>query len=237
MRVTAQELLESGPTLSAGVLSADLLHLEESLTALDEAGIRTVHVDVMDGAFCPLLTVGPPLVRAIPDRFILDCHLMIQNPLDHVESFIAAGASIVTFHPEAAQHPHRVLQALHGRGVVRGVALLPGTPLEVIDPLLDEMDLLLLLAVNPGWSGQAFIASTERRMEQARARLAGRRIALGVDGGVTQANIEEVARLGAHLVVSGSAIFEGSTPVANATALLGALRRGQPAAITARVGE
>lgn len=229
MKSTARELIDMGPTISVGMLTADLLRLGDQLTALDEAGARIVHVDVMDGVFCPQFTVGPPIVKAIPDRFVKDCHLMITDPLDRVQEFVAAGAGIVTFHVESTAHPHRVLQSLVGSGVVRGVALNPGTPLQAVEPLIDDLELLLLLAINPGWGGQKFLPRTAERLAAARGLIAGRDIVLGVDGGITKANIEQVATLGADLVVSGSAIFDGVAPLENARYMLGAVR-GRPAA-------
>ena len=206
MRTSARELIERGPSLSVGVLTADLLRLGEELTVLDDAGLALTHVDVMDGVFCPQTTVGPPLVRALPDRFVKDVHLMVVDPLEKVHAYVEAGAGIVTFHVESTRHPHRVLQSLAGSGVVRGVALNPGTPVTVVQPLLDELELVLVLAVNPGWSGQSFIPATKRRIEQVRALVDGREIVVAVDGGVTKGNVERVARLGVDLIVTGSAV-------------------------------
>jgi ribulose-phosphate 3-epimerase len=220
MLTSARELIGSGPSLSVGVLTADLLRLGEELTVLDEAGIAVAHVDVMDGVFCPQMTVGPPLVRALPDRFVKDVHLMVVEPLEKVQAYVEAGAGIITFHVESTRHPHRVLQSLAGTGVVRGVALNPGTPVSVIEPLLDELELVLLLAVNPGWSRQAFIPSTDRRIGQARTTVEGREIVIAVDGGITKANVERVTALGADLIVTGSAVYDGVGPAQNARAMV-----------------
>jgi len=138
VRTTVRQLLDGGPTISVGMLTADLLRLGEDLALLEQAGGKIVHVDVMDGVFCPQFTVGPPIVKAIPDSFVKDCHLMITDPLDKVQSFVDAGADIITCHVESTIHPHRVLQSLARSGVIRGMALNPGTPLEVLEPLLDE---------------------------------------------------------------------------------------------------
>lgn len=217
------------PHLSVGVLTADLLRLGDELALLEGAGVSLVHVDVMDGCFCPQLTVGPAFVRAIPDRFVKDVHLMVDEPLGKIEDFIAAGAELVTFHVEATVHPHRVLQSLGGRGVVRGVALNPGTPLSAVEPLLDELELLLVLAVNPGWPGQAFAPSTGLRLAEARELIGGRRIALAVDGGVTQENVAQVASLGPDLIVAGSAVFDGGDIAQNLRAILAAVAgEGEP---------
>jgi ribulose-phosphate 3-epimerase len=217
-------LLGGGPTLSAGVLTADLLHLGRELERLEEAGVDIVHVDVMDGVFCPAITVGPPLVQAIPGHFVRDVHLMIDEPLEKLDAFVEAGAGILTFHVEATRHPHRALQALAGTDVVRGVALNPGTPLAVVEPLLDDLELILILAVNPGWSGQRFLETTGQRLAAARALTRDREIAVGVDGGVTRANGARVASLGPDLVVAGSAVFDGGDAAENARLLLDALR-------------
>lgn len=244
MRTTAHELLRHAPQLSVGILTADLLRLGDELEALDAAGVELVHVDVMDGVFCPQTTVGPPLVKALPDRFVKDVHLMIDEPLEKVRTYVDAGAGIVTVHVESTRHPHRVLQSLADSGVVRGAALNPGTPLSVVEPLLDELELLLVLAVNPGWSGQSFIPSTERRLAEARALVDGREIVLAVDGGITKDNVEHVASLGVDLIVTGSAVYDGIAPAENARAMLEAVRRARdpdrpqavptrPAAVTA----
>ncbi len=227
MRTTVRQLLDGGPTMSVGMMTADLLRLGDELMVLEQAGATVVHVDVMDGVFCPQFTVGPPIVKAIPDSFVKDCHLMIDEPLEKVQSFVAAGAGIITFHVESTRHPHRVLQSLAGSGVIRGVALNPGTPLEVLEPLIDELELIFLLAVNPGWGGQKFLPSTERRLAAARELIGDREILLEVDGGITRANIEHIATLGADLVVSGSAIYDGVAPLDNARFMLEVVRQSR----------
>jgi ribulose-phosphate 3-epimerase len=224
MMLSARQLLDAGPTVSIGILTADLSKLSDELSILDEAGASIVHVDVMDGVFCPTLTVGPPVVAAIPDRFVKDCHLMIDEPLEKVQAFVAAGAGIITFQVESTRHPHRVLQALAGTGVLRGVALNPGTPVATLEPLVEELEMILVLAVNPGWGGQEFLPSTERRLADVRALIADREVVVGVDGGITKENIEYVATLGADLVVSGSAIYDGGPVLENARYMLRAVR-------------
>jgi ribulose-phosphate 3-epimerase len=222
-----ERLSRGEPTLSAGVLTADLLDLGRELERLEEAGVDLVHVDVMDGVFCPGITVGAPFVKAIPDSFVCDVHLMIEEPLEKVDAFVGAGASILTFHVEATRHPHRVLQALAPTGVVRGVAVNPGTPLAAVEPLLDELELLLLLAVNPGWPGQQFLETTGDRLLAARRLIGERAVAVGVDGGITRANAARVASLGPDVVVAGSAVFDGGDATANARLLVDALGGGQ----------
>jgi ribulose-phosphate 3-epimerase len=209
------------------VLTADLLRLGEELEALDDAAVEIAHVDVMDGVFCPQTTLGSPLVKALPDRFVKDVHLMVDEPVDKVDSYVEAGAGIITFHLESTRHPHRVLQSLAGTGVIRGIGLCPGTPVTSVEPLLDELELVLMLAVNPGWGGQSFIPSTERRIAELRGLLDGRPIVVAVDGGVTKANVEWVASLPVDLIVAGSAVYDGVSPAANARSLVEAAKRSR----------
>ncbi len=160
---TLERLRSLCPTISVGTLTADLMHLGDELALLEQAGVGIVHVDVMDGCFCPAMTVGPPYIKGLHTSLLKDVHLMIDEPLDKLAAYVAAGADIITVQVESAIHIHRVLQHLGsmehasgpGRGLVRGLALNPGTPLEwLAAPLLDEVDLVVLLAVDPGWSGQ-----------------------------------------------------------------------------------
>ena len=221
----AEQFRELAPALSVGVLGGNLLRLESELDALGEAGVQMIHVDVMDGVFCPPLTVGAAFVAAIPDTFVKDVHLMIDEPLGKVDHYVEAGADIVTFHIEATRHPHRVLQSLKGSGVARGIALNPGTPVTAISPLLDELEVVLMLGVNPGWGGQALLENSGRRV--ADAKLCAPSALVGVDGGVTATNIAEVAAFGADFVVSGSAIFHGDV-AQNVALFTSALREGKP---------
>ena len=227
-------LATRAPTISVGILTADLMALGADLARLDGTGVEILHVDVMDGCFTPMLTVGAPVVKALRTSLLKDVHLMIREPLDKLAEFVAAGADIVTVHAESCDHVHRVLQQLGtmqnandpARGIVRGLALNPGTPLDAMEPLLDELDFVLLLAVNPGWGGQRFIPATMGRLERARRRLdaAGRRILLGVDGGITRDNVGRLAGMGVDVVVTGSAVFDGKAPTENARHMLAALR-------------
>ena len=226
-------LYAASPTLSVGLLTADLLALGSELALLERAGARVAHVDVMDGCFVPMLTVGPPWMRALRTPLLKDAHLMIADPIGKAADYVAAGADILTVHAEAGPHIHRVFQQLgkmtnsndSARGLVRGVALNPGTALEVLDPLLDEVELIVLLAVNPGWSGQAFIPATFRRIERLRRMLEiqGRRVLIGVDGGITRSNIVDVAAAGADIIVTGSAVFDGKAAEENARYMLSAI--------------
>jgi ribulose-phosphate 3-epimerase len=227
------ELKRLAPTVSVGMLTADLMALGSDLSQLDGTGVRVLHFDVMDGCFTPMMTIGPPVVRAVRTDLLKDVHLMIDDPLDKLADYVAAGADIVTVHVESCTHIHRVLQQLGkmtnandpARGLVRGIALNPGTPLEAVEPLLDEVDFVLLLAVNPGWGGQRFIPSAMDRLARARRMIAAsdREILLGIDGGITRDNIASFARA-ADLVVTGSAVFDGKAPADNARFMLRALR-------------
>jgi ribulose-phosphate 3-epimerase len=186
------------------------------LERIEEAGADFVHIDVMDGCFCPQLTVGPPVIGALKTRLRKDVHLMIDDPLEKVRAYIEAGAAVLTFHVEATRHPHRVLQAL-GSDVIRGIAINPGTPVAVVEPLLGEAELVLVLAVNPGWGGQKFAPGTEHRLAAVRELIdrSGRTVMLGVDGGVTRENVSSIAAMGVDVIVAGSAVFDGGDAGAN----------------------
>jgi ribulose-phosphate 3-epimerase len=167
------------PTVSVGILSADLMDLGSELELLEQAGVGVVHVDVMDGRFCPQLTVGAPYVKGLRTPLLKDVHLMVREPIASLADYVAAGADMITVHLEAAVHIHRVLQRLGslehsagpGRGIVRGLALNPGTPLEwLTPPLLDEVEMISLLAIDPGWSGQRFAPRTLERVARVRER-------------------------------------------------------------------
>jgi ribulose-phosphate 3-epimerase len=231
---TAKLLREACPTISVGILTANLLSLGSELELLERAGVKLVHIDVMDGCLCPIMTVGPPFIKALKTPLLKDAHLMIEEPLEKVGDFVAAGADIISIHPEACTHPHRVLQQMRNmtnandpvRGLVRGVALNPGTPLEVLEPLMDDLEMILLLAVNPGWSGQKFIPATLERIGKAKKLIcnSGRDVVLAVDGGITRANVAEIAQTGVDLIVTGSAVFDGKAEEENAKFMLEAIK-------------
>jgi ribulose-phosphate 3-epimerase len=155
-----------------------------------------------------------------------DVHLMIEDPLDKVGAYVDAGADMLTFHVESARHPHRVLQAL-GSAVSRGIAINPGTPVEAVEPLLDDVELVLVLAVNPGWGGQRFAPNTERRLAAVRDMIdrRGRSVMLGVDGGVTRENVGSIAAMGVDVIVAGSAVFDGGDAAANLKSLRAGVAR------------
>ena len=229
-----EALRRAAPTISVGMLTADLGHLASEFRILEKNEVSLVHFDVMDGCFCPMTTIGPPIVGAVSSSLLKDVHLMITDPVTKVADYVRAGADIVTVHAEAGGHIHRVFQELAKmenvndpqRGIAGGIALVPSTPVEAIEPFLDLVDLVLLVTINPGWGGQAFGAETPRRLEQTRRLIekSGREILTGVDGGVTQKNIREVAGLGPDLIITGSAVFDGKAPAENARFMLDAVR-------------
>ena len=221
----------TGPKLSAGVLTADLTRLGDELAILRGTGCWA-HVDVMDGSFCPQLTVGPGFVAAVAAAGVpVDAHLLVDEPRRLLPDIMAAGPAVVTVHAEATRHPHRTMQELTALAaerpapVVRGVAISPGTPVTAVEPLLELTDLVLVLAVDPGWPGQPPAANTRRRVAAVRDLAAelGRPVMIGVDGGVTMANAAEIAGWGADVVVSGSAIYDGHDPAGNLDRMLARL--------------
>jgi ribulose-phosphate 3-epimerase len=210
------------------------MSLGSELKLMENAGVKLLHVDVMDGCFCPMMTVGPGLIKAMKTPLLKDIHLLIEDPLNKLESYVAAGADMITVHVESCRHIHRVLQKLgemtnandSNRGILRGIALNPGTPLEVITPLIDELEMVFLLAVNPGWSGQKFIPSAQGRLNRLRQMIgdAKKDVLVGVDGGITRNNIVNVARMDVDIIVTGSAVFDGKTPLKNAKFMINAVR-------------
>ena len=227
------ELRRASPLLSVGILTADLMSLGSQIELIERAGAKLLHFDVMDGCFCPMMTVGPGFIKAVKTSLPKDVHLLIDEPLGKLEDYVAAGADMITVHAESCRHVHRVLHALGSmtnandpaRGILRGVALNPGTPLETVLPLVDEVELVFLLGINPGWGGQKFIASTRRRLTQLKEMIAGigGEILTGLDGGITRENIADVAQMGADIVVTGSAVFRGNTPLEGAKFMIDAV--------------
>lgn len=221
------------PRLSAGVLTADLTRLGEELEIV-RGKAAWAHIDVMDGAFCPQLTVGPAFVSAVASTGIpVDAHLMVEEPRRMLSEMASAGASVITVHTESTRHLHRTLQEMTALAsthhFLRGVAINPGTPVQAVEPVLELADLILVLAVNPGWSGQAPATNTRRRVEAVRAMADSHSasVLVGVDGGVTVANAAEITSWGVDVIVSGSAIFDRADPARNLDLLLREL--GQPA--------
>jgi ribulose-phosphate 3-epimerase len=198
--------------IAPSILSADFSRLGDEVREVEEAGADLIHVDVMDGHFVPNISVGLPVVRALKGvtRLPLDVHLMIEEPERYIEEFVKAGASILSFHLEASKHLHRTLERIRELGIMVGVALNPGTPLGMLEEVVGEVDLVVLMSVDPGFGGQAFIRSSLdkiRRLKDWLFRLGLERVLIEVDGGIKLDNIREVAQAGADILVSGSGIF------------------------------
>ena len=213
--------------IAPSLLSADFAQLGAEIAAVEAAGADLIHIDVMDGHFVPNISIGPLVVRAIKpnSKRPLDVHLMIA-PVDfYVKEFVDAGADGITVHPEAGPHVHRTLQLIRSLGKSPGVALNPATPVEVIDNLLDLVDLVLVMSVNPGFGGQTFITSQLKKIEAVATRIAksGRTIALEVDGGINPETARRACDAGANVLVAGTAVFNGGAAryAANIAALRG----------------
>jgi len=203
--------------IAPSVLSADFSNIEKDIKMVEDGGADLLHVDVMDGHFVPNITFGPFIIKAMKKvaTIPLDVHLMIENPGDYVDDFIDAGADYLTIHVEATKHLHRVIQKIKARGVKVGVSLNPHTPLSMIEEVISDIDLVLIMAVNPGFGGQSFIPNTISKLKRLQNLLKEHNvehIEVEVDGGVKLDNIKEVSEAGCDIFVSGSGIFKANNP-------------------------
>lgn len=210
--------------LAPSILSADFAHLAEQVRAASEGGGTVIHVDIMDGHFVPNLTVGPPLVKSLrkATKLPLDCHLMIENPDQFIAEFVEAGADWISVHQEACRHLNRTLHSIRSHDALAGVVINPATPVETLSEVLEIVDYVLVMSVNPGFGGQKFIPETVRKIR----RLADLRAQRGlnyrieVDGGIALETVAEVVRAGAEILVAGNAVFGQGDPKTNAQKLL-----------------
>ena len=219
--------------IAASILSADFSALGAAVAAAERGGADLIHVDIMDGHFVPNLTMGPPVVRSLSRvaKVPLDVHLMIEDPDRYIEAFVRAGAAMISVHVEVLPHLHRTIQAIKDLGAKAGVALNPATPVGSLEEIAGNVDHVLVMSVNPGFGGQAFIPSAADKIRNLRAMVGGRPIDIEVDGGITAENAPSVTAAGANVLVAGSAVFKGGAYRANIAAIrsAAAMARGEAA--------
>jgi ribulose-phosphate 3-epimerase len=209
--------------IAPSLLACNFARLEDEVVTVMDAGAKVIHVDVMDGQFVPPITIGSLIVDALRELVhgrggILDCHLMVDRPERHVEAFAKAGADVITVHPEATPHIHYALKSIRDAGVNAGVVINPGTPVEMVEPVADIIDLCLVMSVNPGWGGQRYIPESTGRVARLRELLPPE-VVIEIDGGISLETIDEARDAGVELFVAGSSVFGADDPGAALEAL------------------
>lgn len=209
--------------LSPSIMTADFTNLSNDIDQIVEAGVTNLHLDVMDGNFVPNISFGPKIISDLKNKYsemVFDAHLMVKNPENLIKNFADAGCDYITIHPESTIHIHRQLQLIKSLGKKSGISLNPSTPLDVLDYILDDLDLILIMSVNPGFGGQNFIPSIKEKIKKTKELIKDKNIILQVDGGIKLDNIESILKAGATSVVVGSAIFDGKNIKNNAIEFL-----------------
>lgn len=209
--------------LAPSLLSADFSKLQEEILQVEKGGAHMLHLDVMDGHFVPNITFGAPVIKKLrpATKLIFDVHLMIEKPENYIEDFIRAGADIISVHAESTPHIYKAIQKIKAGGIKAGIALNPATPLSVVSEVIQEIDMVLLMTINPGFGGQAYIPAMDDKIKRLRdwIQKSGREIDIQVDGGIKKENIHHVADMGANIFVAGTAIF-GQNPYDNTKAFI-----------------
>ncbi len=214
--------------LAPSILAADFANLQKDVGLIDKAGAHWVHIDIMDGHFVPNISFGPPIIKAIRPhtKKVFDVHLMIEDPDKYIKDFHQAGADIITVHVEACTHLHRTIQSIKELGIKAGVSLNPGTDLSVLNYVLEDLDMVLIMSVNPGFGGQSFIDNALGKIKALRGMIekTGKEIDIQVDGGIGLNNVREVIEAGATSIVAGSAIYHTEDPAQTVKAFLDILK-------------
>lgn len=208
--------------LSPSIMTANFANLSKDINEIEKAGVKYLHLDVMDGNYVPNISFGPKVISDLRKKYdmVFDAHLMVKNPENLINQFAEAGCDIITIHPESTTHLHRQLQLIKSLGKKAGVSLNPSTPIDFLNYVIDDIDLILIMSVNPGFGGQSFIPSIMGKISETKKLIGDREIILEVDGGIKKDNIKKVIESGADAVVVGSAIFDGVDPYNNAKEFL-----------------